>query len=103
MQSTQFVSADTFVYDIEAPYLAGQYVAKRREDAAKLLNEFQWHPGLMPGTLRAELYGHSILWDITGSQLHAGQTDYEVLPQGSTDPWCGTLQQVLAWLLAKHW
>jgi hypothetical protein len=84
------------------PDLANQYVARRAAEAAQLLTEFVWKPHLT-GTLRAYVYGHSIVWDITGKTLHAYHTEYEFLPLLEDEPVCCTLQQVLAYILARNW
>lgn len=81
---------------------AASYVSTRAADAAALLNEIKWAPH-MTGVLRAEIYGHSILWDITGNTLHAFHTDYELLPKGEDDPVLGTMHQVLAYILVRNW
>ena len=94
-------SSHDFLYDNA---LASAYVAQRGADAAKLLSELEWRSHLT-GVLRAKLYGHSILWDITGV-LHAWdhRGKYEVLFNGEDDPDCSlTLEQLLACILAKNW
>ena len=81
-----------------------KYVSTRAADAAALLSELKWEPRLS-GTLRASIYGHSIVWDIDG-RLHAPHHAgcYEVLFNNEEDPYCFlTLQQVLAAILAKNW
>lgn len=83
-------------------HAAATYVALRAADAAKLLSELCWEHH-MTGVLRAEIYGHRILWDITGAMLHPFKTEYEILPQGADDIELGNLQQVLAFILAKNW
>lgn len=85
------------------PAAAAAYVTLRAADAAKLMNELHWAPGWMTGVLRAEIYGHSILWDVKGTTLHSFRTEYEVLPCGAEDYELGDLRQVLAFVLAKNW
>lgn len=102
MPTNTLHAAETYLDD--AP-LAARYVAIRASEAAALLNELSglWKPR-MDGVLRAEIYGHSILWDLGGNRLHAFHTNYEVLPKGADDiVLCDTLQQVLAYVLAKNW
>jgi hypothetical protein len=81
------------------------YVARRAEDAAKLLSEMQWVKGNIDGTLQCRIYGHSILWDVTGV-LHAGNHvgKYEVLFNGEDEPEAYlTLAQVVGAVLGKNW
>ena len=94
------MNAIDFFEDAEA---AAAYVVERATDAAQLLSELRWASGCMTGVLRAEIYGHSILWDVKGTTLHAFHTEYEVLPCGADDYELGNLQQVLAFILAKNW
>jgi len=81
---------------------AADYVSVRAEDAAELLSVLKWTPHMI-GVLRAEIYGHSILWDVKGTALHAFRTEYEILPRGADDYELGNLQQVLAFVLATNW
>ena len=81
---------------------AATYVARRAEDAAALLSALRWEH-YMTGVLRAEIYGHNILWDVKGTALHAFHTEYEMIPKGADDIELGNLQQVLAFILAKNW
>lgn len=94
------MNAIDFFEDAEA---AAAYVTLRAADAAKLLNELHWASGRMSGVLHAEIYGHSILWDVKGTALHAFRTEYEILPCGAEDYALGNLQQILAFVLAKNW
>jgi len=82
-----------------------QYVAHRAKDAADILTLMRWAPGNVPGVLQCRLYGHSILWDIDQSVLHAGGwCSYEVLPARASDIECfGTLAELLAWILRRNW
>lgn len=83
---------------------AAAYVTRRAGDAAKVLNLLKWsEQPCVHGVLRAELYGHSILWDVTGTKLHTFHTEYEVLPKGADDYELGNLQQVVAFILARNW
>ena len=93
------MNAIDYFYDAPA---AAIYVTQRAADAAKLLSELKWHRQ-MEGVLRAEIYGHSILWDVKGTTLHICHTEYEILPQGEDDYELGNLQQVLAFILARNW
>ncbi len=91
-----------FVDDAPA---AATYVALRARDAAQLLSELSWMPGNVTGTLKCRVYGHSIVWDVTGV-LHAGEHAglYEILLNGEDEPEAYlTLAQVLAMVLAKNW
>ena len=81
---------------------AADYVSVRAKDAAELLSGLKWTHH-MTGVLRAEIYGHSILWDVKGDALHAFKTEYEILPRGEDDYALGNLQQVLAFILATNW
>lgn len=94
---------DFFDHDPD-PDFVNKYVARRAADAAQLLTEFVWKPHLT-GTLRAYVYGHSIVWDISGTTLHPYDTEYEYefLPLLEDEPVCCTLQQVLAYILARNW
>lgn len=89
-------------FDDDAVAAAAAYVTSRAADAGMLLQELKWQPH-MEGVLRAEIYGHSILWDVQGNALHSWNTEYEVLPRGEDDYVLGNLQQVLAFLLARNW
>jgi hypothetical protein len=90
-------SSEDFTHDAQ---VAKIYVAARHVDAAALLSEMQWGTAL-PGVLRCQIYGHSILWAITG-EIWMG-AEYEVLGKDEDDIWRGTLQQVLAYILARNW
>jgi len=81
------------------------YVASRSADAAAILSAMQWTTGNVSGTLQCKLYGHSILWDIKRTALHAGDwCAYEVLPAGADDVECfETLEGLLAWILRRNW
>lgn len=85
--------------------MARDYVRQRRAEAQQLLCDMKWHPGLVRGTMRCKLYGHSILHDIEGvlhAYDHVGK--YEILPNGEDDPVADlSLNQVLAFLLARNW
>jgi hypothetical protein len=84
---------------------AEMYVHQRTKDAALLLSSMAWHAH-MPGVMRCEIYGHSILWDVCGDKLRAGRTDarYEMLRKGAHDADCYLhLSQVLAYILATNW
>lgn len=81
---------------------AQAYVQSRSTDAAQVLSLLEWTPGAVPGTLRAVLYGHSILWAYN-ADLHALPVEYEVLPKNADDVFCGKLVQVLAFVLATNW
>lgn len=90
--------------DPENPEAAENYVSDRAADAAALLNEMRWEKRLT-GALRAEIYGHSILWDIKGV-LHSGKHSgcYEMRVKGDDEPYAYlSLQQVLAYVLAANW
>jgi len=81
------------------------YVARRAEDAAKLLSEMQWKPGCISGVLQCRIYGHSILWDVRG-ELHACNhvNKYEMLASGEDEPYTHlTLTQVLGAVLGRNW
>lgn len=80
---------------------AVEYVARRYIDAAALRSTMQWTP-YIDGVMRCEIYGHAILWDVRAAVLHPG-TEYELTPLGSSDPLTGSLQQVLAFILARNW
>jgi hypothetical protein len=81
-----------------------QYVAHRADDAATLLSAMQWTAGNLSGTLQCKLYGHSILWDVTKTQLHAGDwCEYEILPARGDDVECfESLASVVAWILRRN-
>jgi hypothetical protein len=96
------MNAMEYVHDEPA---ANTYVALRAENAAQLLSEMQWVKGAVEGVLQCHIYGHSILWDVTG-RLHAGNHvgKYEVWFSGEDEPDAYlTLAQVLAVVLAKNW
>jgi hypothetical protein len=102
------VSFSLFAVDFlcpEAEQDAANYIVKRGVDTAALLGDMRWEPACVTGVFRCEIYGHSILWDVSGN-LHAGSHEgkYEILRKGAEDIDCYlTLPQVLAFLLAKHW
>ena len=76
---------------------AKAYVARRAADAAKVVRLLKWEEApCNNGVLRAELYGHRIWWDVTG-------TTYDILPNGADDFARGDLRQVLAFILALNW
>ena len=85
------------------------YLAPRRVDAARLAAEIEWTERF-PGVLRCEIYGQSILWDVTGGNLHAtGRPHYEIvdlkkLHLEDADPsMVFNFDQILAYLLARFW
>lgn len=80
---------------------AVEYVARRYIDAAALRSTLQWTP-YIDGIMRCEIYGHAILWDVRGTVLHPG-AEYELTPLGASVPLTGSLQQVLAFILARNW
>lgn len=82
-----------------------QYVAHRAEDAAALLSSMQWAKSNTPGVLQCSLYGHSILWDVTKTKLHAGDwCEYEITPARGYDAECfESLASMLAWVLRRNW
>lgn len=97
------VSALDFFNHEDGVAIAAEYVMLRAVDAAALLSSMAWAPGCTTGTLRCEIYGHSIVWDVRGDALHTFATAYEVLPKGADDYELGNLQQVLAFVLARNW
>ena len=82
-----------------------EYVTYRSADAAALLSAMQWTPGLISGVLQCHLYGHSILWDIKRTTLHAGgYCQFEVSPAAGDDIECfDALEDLLAWILRRNW
>ena len=89
--SAGFVKAEDFLND---SHLAADYVTNRMGDAAKLMSELQWRP--LWNTMQAHVYGHSVVWVIGGL--------YEILPKDESEPIRFlTLDQVLAYILAKNW
>jgi hypothetical protein len=96
----EFTPAETYLRDQDA---AASYLTRRTADAAALLTQMQWAPGPVAGTLQCRIYGHSALWDMQGTTLHAFHTDLEVMLDGEDDIELCNRQQLLAYLLARHW
>jgi hypothetical protein len=103
--STDFLAYETGLLD------AITYCDKRKDDATKLASVFKWepHPHL-DGVLRTEMYGLSVLWDVFGGVLHAGNPPgYEfisraALHHGHEDPEFVTdFRQLVAYVLARYW
>jgi hypothetical protein len=82
-----------------------QYVAHRAEDAAALLTAMHWANSSITGVLQCRLYGHSILWDVTKTKLHAGDwCEYEIMPaRGDSEECFESLASVVAWILRRNW
>lgn len=94
-------SADDYFNPVIGQRAAVEYVARRYVDAAALRSTMQWTP-YIDGVMRCEIYGHAILWDVRGTVLHPG-AEYEMTPLGSGGHMAGSLQQVLAFILARNW
>lgn len=93
--------ADDYFNPVIGPRAAVEYVARRYVDAADLRSTLQWTP-YIDGIMRCEIYGHTILWDVRGTVLHPG-AEYELTPRGTSGTLTGSLQQVLAFILARNW
>jgi hypothetical protein len=81
---------------------ARRYVCERRFDAAMLMNGIFWETNHDPFVMRANVYGHSIIWYMNSTTTLRGT--YEILPHGETEPYQYlVLEQVLAFILARNW
>lgn len=99
--TTPVRAADDYFNPVIGQRAAVDYVARRYIDAAALRSTMQWTP-YIDGIMRCEIYGHAILWDVRGTVLHPG-AEYELTPLGASAPLTGSLQQVLAFILARNW
>lgn len=98
----EFINSVDFLSEKEE---AQAYCARRSSDLAAFLAENPWKPGNLPGVLQIKYQGHSLLWDVAGTELHAGPWGhYEAMLKDADD--INILEdscQFFAFCLARYW
>jgi len=82
---------------------AAEYLNTRKADATDAAARLVFIPSnSLPHIMHCNLFGHSILWDLTGWAL--GGSAYELMPRGSEDVYrCDKLNEIVAFILKRNY